>query len=277
MTMFDDTADTVVEEVSDPVGEAPESGQAEAEGTPTEVEYIDVDEYADRMVRIKVDGDEIEVPFREAVQGYQRQSDYTRKTQELAAQRQEVEQLRILANALQNNPQETIQFLQRQFGVAGAQGMVDAANAQAASDVGEPDPVDSRLAALEPRLQAFERYQAEQQLNATLSGLQSKYGDDFVADEVLSAAVEWGVTRAEDLEAVYKQMAFDRVYAARLAQNEVQERDARERAAREAAKTDLGNTVNTGPSAAVSSTATADATYSTVFEAFEAAKAELGL
>ena len=50
--------------------------------------YLDVDEVADRYVRVRVDGQDVEVPVREALQGYSRTADYTRKTQELAAQRQ---------------------------------------------------------------------------------------------------------------------------------------------------------------------------------------------
>ena len=53
--------------------------------------YLNVDEVADRYVRVKVDGEEIEVPVQEALQGYSRTADYTRKTQELAQQRQQAE------------------------------------------------------------------------------------------------------------------------------------------------------------------------------------------
>jgi hypothetical protein len=44
--------------------------------------------------RVKVDGEEAEVPLRELVQGYQRGADYTRKTMRLADERREVEELR---------------------------------------------------------------------------------------------------------------------------------------------------------------------------------------
>ena len=42
---------------------------------------------------VKVDGEEVEVSLDELMQGYSRQSDYTRKTQELAGKRNEIEQL----------------------------------------------------------------------------------------------------------------------------------------------------------------------------------------
>ena len=47
--------------------------------------------------RVKVDGEEAEVPLRELVQGYQRGADYTRKTMRLADERREVEELRAQA------------------------------------------------------------------------------------------------------------------------------------------------------------------------------------
>lgn len=43
--------------------------------------------------KVKVDGQEVEVTQEELLRGYMRQSDYTRKTQQLAEQRQQIEQL----------------------------------------------------------------------------------------------------------------------------------------------------------------------------------------
>lgn len=43
--------------------------------------------------KVKVDGQEVEVTQEELLRGYMRQSDYTRKTQQLANQRQQIEQL----------------------------------------------------------------------------------------------------------------------------------------------------------------------------------------
>jgi hypothetical protein len=46
-----------------------------------------------KTYRVKVGGEEIDVPEDELLKGYSRQQDYTRKTMELAAQRQQVEQV----------------------------------------------------------------------------------------------------------------------------------------------------------------------------------------
>ena len=43
------------------------------------------------MVTVKIDGKEVEIPLKEAINGYQRQADYTKKTQEVAVEKREVE------------------------------------------------------------------------------------------------------------------------------------------------------------------------------------------
>lgn len=60
-------------------------------------ELLKVDEPAikettEPVYKVKLNGEEVELPASELAKGYQRQSDYTRKTQELAAQRREAEQ-----------------------------------------------------------------------------------------------------------------------------------------------------------------------------------------
>ena len=69
--------------------------QDEAEESSEEVEGED-EEYEEEAPRdekfvVKVDGKEIEVPKEELIRGYQREADYTRKTQKLAEERKLVE------------------------------------------------------------------------------------------------------------------------------------------------------------------------------------------
>lgn len=52
--------------------------------------------------KVKVDGQELEVPLDELLNGYQRQADYSRKTQEVAAMRRQYEE----QMAALNNPQQ---------------------------------------------------------------------------------------------------------------------------------------------------------------------------
>ena len=81
-------------------------------------EYLDLDEYGSKTVVIKIDGEMVEVPLSEALAGYQRQSDYTRKTQELSKQKQDVQTASALAEALARDPQGTLNLLQQHYGVS---------------------------------------------------------------------------------------------------------------------------------------------------------------
>ncbi len=69
--------------------------QEEAEETSEEVEGEDEESEEkaprDEKFVVKVDGKEIEVPKDELIRGYQREADYTRKTQKLAEERKLVE------------------------------------------------------------------------------------------------------------------------------------------------------------------------------------------
>jgi len=85
------------EEQSEPESEEIESAepQEEAEETSEEVEGED-EESEEQALRkqkfiVKVDGKEIEVQKEELIRGYQREADYTRKTQKLAEERKIVE------------------------------------------------------------------------------------------------------------------------------------------------------------------------------------------
>lgn len=82
---------TLAGEEAEAAREASEVGGPSAVPFETLAEEIGVS--ADAVtVTAKVGGEEVEIPLSEALQGYQRQKDYTRKTQELAEKRGELEQ-----------------------------------------------------------------------------------------------------------------------------------------------------------------------------------------
>ena len=88
--------------------------EVEASQEPEELEDTSSDEEKEVFI-VKVDGEEIEVDLDELQAGYSRQSDYTRKTQQLAAQRKEFEaerqQAQQLAQALNERLSEVENFL----------------------------------------------------------------------------------------------------------------------------------------------------------------------
>lgn len=251
-----------------PEDEAPaEGGQAEAEGTP---ELFNVDEYADQMVSITVDGEEITVPLREVRDGYMRQADYTRKTQQLSM-------MRTLEQALKVNPKETLAYLQSIY-IGDNQAAPSAEEAEDGGDDWESqDPALRKLTEFEQRFAAFEEWQQEQLLDQTLSGLQGKYGDDFNEQEVLQAAVSRGISDPAQLEQVFRDIQFDKFYAAAKARSDHAEADAKDDQARQAAAAQVAQMVTSGEGVAPSSVTSPVASPSTFDEAFNAAWAAAGL
>ena len=248
---------------SEPVENTPvDSGQVDSTGigaSDGDVEIFDISEFADKPVRIKVDGEELTVPLAEAVAGYQRQADYTRKTQELASQREQMQFATAIQEALQQDPAGTIELLQRHFGVQ-----------QEAFDEPEvpefTDPLERQMWEIDQKVQQIEQFRAEQQLQAELSRLQSKY-QDFDPQTVVFEALKQG---SNDLEAVYKQMAFDKLFLERQA---AQHLAAQEQSVVQA-KRDAG--IIAGGSNNAASAVDTSGPVASVRDAWEAAKRELG-
>lgn len=249
-----------IEEVAPDDGQASES-DAGAELTEEELELFDYTQFADQRVRLQVNGEEIVVPLQEALAGYQRQADYTRKTQELAEQRKQAEFANAISEALEKNPAETLKMLQEAYGVA-------------VGDALEPeeeewlDPAEQKLREMERRLAVFEEERAMQELQRTLDSLQTRYGEAFNADEVVARALAEG---NNDLEAVFKKIAFDKVFAvASESQKKLSEEEARIQAKRDAA-------IISGGTSSKQTAAPKSQAPKSVFEAFEQARKSLNL
>ena len=248
--------------VDDPTidGQVENADNAEVEAQ-AELELFDITNFTDKGIKVQVDGQEVVIPLKEAIAGYQRQSDYTRKTQELSEQRKQVQFAATLAESLQQDPAGTLQALQQHYGVKAP--IQD-------QQVEEEwlDPAEKQFRSLEQRIAAFEQQKAMDDLTKTIDSLQGKYGDDFNADEVIAKALASGST---DLEAVFKQIAFDKVYStASEAKKKLMEEQSRVDAKRSAS-------VVSGGSAAKNSVTPKTAKPTSVFEAFEQAKKTLNI
>jgi hypothetical protein len=189
---------------------APDSGQAATPevGEPAtseapSYEYVDLDGFGDKYVKVKIDGEELDVPLSEAVSGYQRQADYTRKTQELASQRENLQRAATIADALERDPMGTLDVLGRYYGAN-----QPFANQQMPEPEPEfTDPLERQVWELNQKIASFEQSQAQQELEREVSRLQTTY-PDFNPVEVITAALQAGT---DNLEAVYKQMAYDKL------------------------------------------------------------------
>ena len=109
--------DATDDQVTPVEGQVSESVDAEVETPEVEQELFDYTEVGDKFVKLQVDGEEVLVPVKEALAGYQRQADYTRKTQELGEQRRQVQFGAALQEALQNDPSSTVELLSQHYGV----------------------------------------------------------------------------------------------------------------------------------------------------------------
>jgi len=102
--------------------EAPESEEEEGKAEEETEEEVEEEEFEvvaeeDLKYTIKVDGEELEVGIDELKSGYQRQADYTRKSQALAEQRKETEQIQSERQQLEQERQmyaNGLQMLQEQ-------------------------------------------------------------------------------------------------------------------------------------------------------------------
>lgn len=231
----------------------------------TEKQYLDPTEYSNYRVPVKLNGEEQDVSFTEAIAGYQRQADYTQKTQELAEQRQALQFAATLQTALENDPAGTLNLLRNHYGIseAQAQEMVDSYDE-------DMDPRDIQLSQLDKRLAQFEEQQSQQQIEKEISRLQAKY-EDFDTNQVVQAAIRSGST---DLEATYKQIAFDVI----MNQRELQSQAAAQSQLKESevvqAKRDA-SVISGGSSATASTTDDSATSINSVSDAWAAAKRQL--
>lgn len=204
-------------DVGDTGSEAqPEGGSEEAPR-----QYVEIDDPDNRYARVRVDGEDVEVPYGELVKGYSREADYTRKTQALAQQRQEAEYGIRLQQALQANPQLTLQILAQQF-----------AAEQEAPDYEMPeqeydDPLEREIAlerqarlALEDRIAQRE---ADEVLERAVGGLRQQFNlNDEDVRTVVGAAYNLGLG-VEALPMIHKAMLFDRLQASVQARRAAQQ------------------------------------------------------
>tara|TARA_R100001129_G_scaffold124429_1_gene86894 strand:- start:242 stop:958 length:717 start_codon:yes stop_codon:yes gene_type:complete len=207
---------------------------------------------------VKIDGEEQQVSLEELQQGYQRQADYTRKTQEIAAERDRLQQAEAIVSALEHDPEGTLQTLAHSFNVAPMTGQ------QVSDDeYAEVDPTQQKLAELEQKIARQEQIERVQRVEREVSTLQEKYGE-FNREELLNHALKNGIP---NLEAAYTHMRFNDVKSTADKLSQEQEITNKKREA--AVVTPGGSTqsgVETEPTPQVSS----------LREAFALAKQQLG-
>ena len=150
---------------------------------------------------VKIDGEEQQVSLEELQNGYQRQADYTRKTQEIAAERERLLQAEAIVSALEKDPVGTLDTLARSFNVN------NPVTNQIDDSEYEQDPTERKLAELENKIAAQEQVQRVKKIEREVTTLQEKYGE-FDRQELLNHALKNGIP---NLEAAYTHMKFNEV------------------------------------------------------------------
>lgn len=170
----------------------------------TEVDEFDFESVKDKTVSVTVNGETFEVPLAELRNGYMRQSDYTRKTQQIAADGEVVRWAKVLQEGFQTNPHGTVQYLAQQFGVSLAN------EPDPWQELVENDPSltplveharrqEQELAELRREAQTTAQERESAAVRAELNAVQSKY-PDFNPQAVIPVALQNGVR----LETAYK-------------------------------------------------------------------------
>lgn len=131
--------------------------------------------------------DGTQVSLDELERGYLRQSDYTKKTQDLSRQRSELAQAEQLLHALETDPQATLEALQRHLGIEQQQSLE------------ELDPVELELREHRQFIEEQRSLRMQQEIETELAGLSQKYGE-FDWGSVLEFAIDREIP---DLEAAY--------------------------------------------------------------------------
>jgi len=149
---------------------------------------------------VTVDGEQMDVSQTELINGYQRQADYTRKTQELATERERLAQGEAIVQALESNPESAVSALADAFGIRmGNQGSIPE------EEMEELDPEETRLRRLESAIEEQDRLNRQQNLQKEMNTLRDKYQADIDENALYSHALKHNIG---NLDAAYAHMTY---------------------------------------------------------------------
>lgn len=150
---------------------------------------------------VKIDGVEQQVSIEELKNGYQRQADYTRKTQELASERERLAQAEAIVQALETDPQGAINALGNAFGVS-----LGNQNTETEDEFEDLDPDEVRLRKLESAIEEQNRAQRQQNMQREIAQLSEEYGVEIDQQKLFAHAIKNNIS---SLRAAYKDMTYD--------------------------------------------------------------------
>lgn len=184
-----ETPDEGEQGTEEPVGD----DDAAAEEQPEELEQ-------QATYPVRVDGQEVQLTLSELQNGYLRHADYTRKSQQLAVERTELEEASEIRRALYSNPGQALSVLARHFNV-------DLAEVEPAEDVPPgPSMEQRRINELEAWQQQELYRQREAAVDNEVVRLRNQYGD-FDEEQLYSFAV---ANNVGNLETALRAMNYEK-------------------------------------------------------------------
>jgi len=269
-------------------GETPETfDDGPAPEPEPEYEYLEIDdELGNKRVKIIRDGEEVAVPLREALDGYNSNSVATKRFQEAAQMREQAAEALRLQQAFQTSPGLTVQVLAQQAGMS-VEDFLGLTPRQQAAATQSPPPLDEYADPLERELmverqarlaleQRLDAQDADRYLRSRVEGLKQTYqiGDEEVRS-VVAQALQMGVG-PESFDMIYQAQAYQKLQAMTSAQQEVAQRTAADDTRRRAAAASAASTVSSGTGAANVTTVPPADVHMTPREAALAAFEQLG-
>lgn len=169
---------------------------------------FDFDSIKDKSVEVTVNGETFKVPLTELRNGYMRQADYTRKTQQVAADADTIRWAREMQEAFRVDPAGSIRYLQEQFGYLDEPDPLADVDPEMQPIVAELWRTQQQLVELQQKQEQLDQERVNNQVRAELDQMKSRY-PDFDPLEVLPIAIDNGLT----METAYKIWKADRVEA----------------------------------------------------------------
>lgn len=211
----------------------------EIEGIDDQAETVDQwdwSEYSDRMVPVKIDGEEQLVKLSDLRDGFMMRADYTRKTQALADSERAAQWAAEVQDAFERDPQGTLEAFARAYGLLGdpqqdRQPSLDEIDEDIRPWAEKATQAEQQLHQMEQRMMQLEQERLKSEIKSELDMLANRFGDSFDKVEVLQLAAQKNLP----LEDAYYRLMGERQFKQTQSQSQA-EREAAEAAEREKVK-----------------------------------------
>lgn len=215
-TIFDDDGGDD-SEVDEDLDIDSDDGDAEDDdsGVDDATDEFDFDSIKDKPIKVTVNGETFEVPLAELRNGYMRQADYTRKTQQIAADADTLRWARDMQEAFRVDPAGSVRYLQEQLGLVDETDPFEELDPEIRPLAAELWRTQQEMAELRARTEQFDQERVNASVRAELESMISKY-PDFVPENVLPVALEHGLR----MEQAYKLWKADQLVAERETQEQ---------------------------------------------------------